>query len=390
MGFYIPKEREQNLRKYSYSGHDGSLLSKYVLTPYWNNLVKIFPIFGGQWDPLFSTTSPLKNAASLGGRQVLSTWHGNISNIENSTCPPSWIYFSLDAIDGKQARRTGSSSPLGEVFDHGCDAINTTHSSIPTLDPDWRYKLEVLLTAAAINLGMGWWTVASQLFTLANFYLTTWEEYHTGVLYLSAFSGPVEGPGFWDQGILTLLHLDHLSIVKQLHIKNLPLNECFLTFGAIALVFNISSSYGNVYKATKKKGQSVITPLLGLLPFVIHSLILLAWLDAVEIVRTQYLLPFAVFWGLSFAYQVGLLITAHVSKGPFPYFHVLLLWSAFGSLDANLPRLFGRPPILQSSDEKAVIYYGKPKPAGSFEKEPQIPDRKETAATSETLRQRKK
>lgn len=60
--------------------------------------------------------------------------------------------------------------------------------------------------------------------------------------------------------------------------------------------------------------------------------------------------------GLSFAYQVGLLITAHVSKGPFPYFHVLLLWSAFGSLDANLPRLFGRPPILQSSDEKAVMF----------------------------------
>ena len=30
-----------------------------------------------------------------------------------------FIYQSLDAIDGKQARRTGSSSPLGEVFDHG-------------------------------------------------------------------------------------------------------------------------------------------------------------------------------------------------------------------------------------------------------------------------------
>lgn len=26
---------------------------------------------------------------------------------------------TLDAIDGKQARRTGSSSPLGELFDHG-------------------------------------------------------------------------------------------------------------------------------------------------------------------------------------------------------------------------------------------------------------------------------
>lgn len=30
----------------------------------------------------------------------------------------------MDSIDGKQARRTGTSSPLGELFDHGCDAIN--------------------------------------------------------------------------------------------------------------------------------------------------------------------------------------------------------------------------------------------------------------------------
>lgn len=47
---------------------------------------------------------------------------------------PSWCYFlcalglfiyqTLDAIDGKQARRTNSSSPLGELFDHGCDALS--------------------------------------------------------------------------------------------------------------------------------------------------------------------------------------------------------------------------------------------------------------------------
>ena len=36
-----------------------------------------------------------------------------------------FIYQSLDAIDGKQARRTGSNSPLGELFDHGCDALST-------------------------------------------------------------------------------------------------------------------------------------------------------------------------------------------------------------------------------------------------------------------------
>jgi phosphatidylglycerophosphate synthase len=36
-----------------------------------------------------------------------------------------FIYQTLDAIDGKQARRTNSSSPLGELFDHGCDSLST-------------------------------------------------------------------------------------------------------------------------------------------------------------------------------------------------------------------------------------------------------------------------
>ncbi len=42
---------------------------------------------------------------------------------------PSWVYalnglavllyLHLDCLDGKQARRTGTSSPLGQLFDHG-------------------------------------------------------------------------------------------------------------------------------------------------------------------------------------------------------------------------------------------------------------------------------
>lgn len=37
-----------------------------------------------------------------------------------------FFYQTMDAVDGKQARRTGASSPLGQLFDHGCDAITTT------------------------------------------------------------------------------------------------------------------------------------------------------------------------------------------------------------------------------------------------------------------------
>lgn len=38
--------------------------------------------------------------------------------------------MTLDAIDGKHARNTGNSSPLGELFDHGCDALSSTLQTI--------------------------------------------------------------------------------------------------------------------------------------------------------------------------------------------------------------------------------------------------------------------
>ena len=40
-------------------------------------------------------------------------------------CLMIFFYQTMDAIDGKQARRTGTSGPLGQLFDHGCDAIAT-------------------------------------------------------------------------------------------------------------------------------------------------------------------------------------------------------------------------------------------------------------------------
>lgn len=61
-----------------------------------------------------------------------------------------FLYQSLDAIDGKQARRTNSSTPLGELFDHGCDSVST---GVRTLRKDqilWskvesRYKKNTLV-----------------------------------------------------------------------------------------------------------------------------------------------------------------------------------------------------------------------------------------------------
>ena len=37
-----------------------------------------------------------------------------------------FIYMNLDAMDGKQARKLKLSSPLGQLFDHGCDSFSMT------------------------------------------------------------------------------------------------------------------------------------------------------------------------------------------------------------------------------------------------------------------------
>jgi len=69
---------------------------------------------------------------------------------------PSWVYYghaiglflyqTLDNVDGRQARRTGSSSALGHAFDHTIDSLNCVLSGI--------------LQVAAIGAGNSWRGVA--------------------------------------------------------------------------------------------------------------------------------------------------------------------------------------------------------------------------------------
>ncbi|GAA6051633.1 hypothetical protein JCM3770_001203 [Rhodotorula araucariae] len=418
MGIYIPAAKRDRLLKYRYSSTDLSLTSKYILNPFWNRLVLLFPknmapnaitllglslIFvnfmsllyfnptmsvgykplhvskGGLWDPLFPPT-----ASHTSTLHTIFTWLTGHTDEKTAQAAPRWLYWtfaaglfayqSLDAIDGKQARRTGTSGPLGELFDHGCDALNTT--------------LGCLLTASALNLGLSWWTVTSLVATNMNFYLTTWEEYHTGTLFLSAFSGPVEGillvvavfvvtgfkgPEFWDTGIFTLLGIDAAAnpILSALpfHVKNLPLNDCFLLFSAVGLFFNIVSATHNVYLSLPAKSRNLATlvrSVTRLTPWVVHTAAMVSWLHAREdlLLRTTLFFPFALFWGISFAHHVQLLILAHLTKSPFPaaWKHPLLILSVLGAVDARLG-------LVQTSHERvkhvvlaclalAIVVYG--------------------------------
>lgn len=64
-----------------------------------------------------------------------------------------FIYQTLDAVDGKQARKTKSSSPLGQLFDHGCDAFGTTfvfYSVIQCLRPNPYLAMLLVMTAQIV------------------------------------------------------------------------------------------------------------------------------------------------------------------------------------------------------------------------------------------------
>jgi ethanolaminephosphotransferase len=89
------------------------------------------------------------------------------------------LYMILDNIDGKQARRTKSSSPLGLLFDHGTDACTTFFITC---------GLGAILALETIYQYILLW-----IMIIVPFYLNNWEEYVTGVMSLPIINGINEG-----------------------------------------------------------------------------------------------------------------------------------------------------------------------------------------------------
>ncbi|KAJ3368420.1 hypothetical protein GGF31_006381 [Allomyces arbusculus] len=307
-GVYIPAAFRGNLRKYKYAGTDKSLVSRYILQPYWNTIINYVPMW----------MAP--NLVTLTGFMfIVVNVIVTLALSENLTVPlPSWCYYmfgvflflyqSLDAIDGKQARRTGQSGPLGELFDHGCDALNST--------------LTVICVSSALDIGHSYWHLVSLVCTLGNFYLSTWEEYHTGVLALSYFSGPVEGilgvvamflatglygPRFWHQATPLLA---------------IPLYQTFIYLSIAIIAFNIITSLINVVHV---KRAGAIRALGGLVPFIGTSALVAAWAIMWPALVESHAVPLSLYVTFLFGLLVGRIIVAHVVKAPFPFTNVAMV-----------------------------------------------------------------
>lgn len=168
------------VRSYQYHGGDSSYIYKFILSPFAQGLVDFcVPSF----------IAP--NVITLSGL-VISAVAMTLTLVYNPqlSCDcPRWLhlftgicifcYQTLDNMDGKQARKTGSSSSLGLLFDHGCDAINAGVTAIP--------MASVLGTGWTIGLFFSLWSA------FVPFYFQTWEEYYAGSMVLPLINGPTEG-----------------------------------------------------------------------------------------------------------------------------------------------------------------------------------------------------
>ena len=166
---------------------------------------------------------------------------------------PSWvpflcalglfIYQTLDAIDGKQARRTQSSNALGELFDHGCDSMSTAFVTL----------------AGACTMGMGYlpYFMMFECFTATVlFYMAHWQTYVTGKMRFGKFdvteaqlimmstmmTSALFGTGFWGWQMFGVM----------------PLRWMPLICGTIAALFSIPPTINHIlFGGAGKNGATI-------------------------------------------------------------------------------------------------------------------------------------
>ena len=88
-------------------------------------------------------------------------------------------YLNFDSADGKQARRLHASSPLGQLFDHGCDAVNEVFI--------------LLVLASACGTGYTYHTCDVMIIQCLGFSLAQILEYNIDILVVgNKFFGTTE------------------------------------------------------------------------------------------------------------------------------------------------------------------------------------------------------
>jgi len=310
---YIPQSALENLSQYRYSCVDASPFSKLVMQPYWNAAIRLVPL------------GIAPNMLTLiGFAAVIANFLTVLFYCPTLDCgaAPAWVFLScavglqwyslLDNLDGRQARRTANSSPLGELFDHGCDCL-----AVP---------IGALTASGVARFGSGVTSVVQLVVMTGAFWFATWEEYHTGSLYLGVFNGPTEGiqivaglylltyfmgPEVWRWDAGSTCGLPEGAIFGW-DLSTVTAVTCAAPM-VVTILFNIKS----VVDKLREEKRSATSALLHAGTFAIFATCTLSWFFvATSDWETQpHLFHMAV--GLCFGELTSRLILAHVTKQEF-------------------------------------------------------------------------
>ncbi|KAI9877582.1 MAG: hypothetical protein M1830_003511 [Pleopsidium flavum] len=247
----------------------------------------------------------------------------------------------MDNVDGKQARRTGTSSGLGELFDHGIDSLNCTLAS--------------LCETAAIGLGPTKTGVFTSLVPCLPMFFSTWETYHTHTLYLGYFNGPTEGiiiactvmilSGYYGPQIWTYRIADYAGY------PDIFGDHSFLDIWVPILLFSLFVAHLpacvlNVVKARRQQNLPVARVFLEWTPMAVYTFSIGAWLYSPHstLLRENRLVLFCLTMSFVFGRMTTKIILAHLTRQPFPYWTVMLVPLVGGAILGNMPRL-GLPAV---------------------------------------------
>ncbi|QPG95223.1 hypothetical protein C2857_007867 [Epichloe festucae Fl1] len=343
-----------HLKSYKYSSVDKSPVSKYILGPWWNAFVNVLPLW----------LAP-NMVTLLGFFFILGNIGLLVMFMPDLVGPgPTWLYLSfafglfmyqtMDNVDGKQARRTGTSSGLGELFDHGIDSLNCTLAS--------------LLETAAMGLGTTNAGVFTALCPCLAMFFSTWETYHTHTLYLGFINGPTEGlliacsimvasgiwgPHIWTLPLATALG-DHLpglaAMLGETSFRDIWIGLILVTL----FVGHVPFCLYNVACARQKQGLPVLPVLAEWTPMAVFTSGVGAWVFSPHstLMKNNHLVLFCLTMSFVFGRLTTKIILAHLTRQPFPYWTIMLAPLVGGAFLGNLPR-FGFPQISATME----LYY---------------------------------
>ncbi|CAH1983884.1 unnamed protein product [Acanthoscelides obtectus] len=312
MRFYrqklLTEAQLKRLGEHQYSCQSVSILDS-ILQPYWNWLVSKVPIWLAP--NLITILGLIINILTA----LILIWYAPDAKTE----APRWasafcalglfIYQSLDAIDGKQARRTGTANPLGELFDHGCDSLSTVFVAL----------------SACIAIQIGYypgWMFFQCFCAMTLFYCAHWQTYVSGTLRFGKVD--VTEAQFTIMSILTISAIFGSTIwstklpTLDVELKMIPL---VIACGVAILLAqaNISVIFtGGVGKnGSTVAGTSVLSPVIPFSMVLVPAFII--YKKSTQEIYENHPALYILAFGLVATKVTNKLVVAHMTKSEMEY-----------------------------------------------------------------------